>query len=259
MLQRLEMGRTPLEARRPTGRTSSSISDRGSSAVRHNTARRRRAQTPRAGTAADEAIVMVGRACAPAVCLLLLAAAVAAFPQTAHANGRVVRLETLRAGPHEVSVGTVPGTPQIGVFHMTMTIADASTKAVLLDADVRITGVGPEGTENEIGPITATASSRDPSFYEANPSVDREGTWVFTIAVAVRIGGVVRGFRGRSPTGEPADRHRHLSRPGRVSRNHRPVGSRIPCGSGGPGPSGGDASARLRRGGALVIIGGGRL
>ena len=146
---------------------------------------------------------MVGRACAPAVCLLLLAAAIAAFPQTAHANGRVVRLETLRAGPHEVSVGTVPGTPQIGVFHMTMTIADASTKAVLLDADVRITGVGPEGTANEIGPITATASSRDPSFYEANPSVDREGTWVFTIAVASELGESSADFAVEVRQGNP--------------------------------------------------------
>ncbi len=94
----------------------------------------------------------------------------------------------LRAGPYEVSVGTVPSTPQVGVFHMTMTIADASTKDYLLDAEVRITGVGPDATASEIGPMPATASLRDPLFYEANPSVDRVGTWVFTIDVAAESG-----------------------------------------------------------------------
>ena len=131
---------------------------------------------------------MVGRAYVPAVCLLLFAAAAAAVPQVAYANGRVVRLQALRAGPYEISIGTVPKTPEIGVFHMTMTVADASTKAYVLDAEVRVTGVGPDGPANEIGPLIATASSRDPSFYEANPSVDREGPWVFTIAVAAELG-----------------------------------------------------------------------
>ena len=131
---------------------------------------------------------MVGRAYVPAVCLLLFAAAAAMVPQAAYANGRSVRLQTLQAGPYEISVGTVPKTPQIGVFHMTMTIADASTKAYVLDAEIRITGVGPDGPANEIGPITPTTSVRDPAFYEANPSVDREGNWVFTIAVAAELG-----------------------------------------------------------------------
>ena len=131
---------------------------------------------------------MVGRGLILAVFLLLFAAVHAAIPRAAHANGSVVRLETLRAGPYEVSVGTVPRTPQIGVFHMTMTIADASTRDYLLDAEVRISGVGPNGTTNEIGPIAATTSVRDPLFYEANPSVDREGTWIFTIDVAAGSG-----------------------------------------------------------------------
>ena len=132
--------------------------------------------------------MILARACVPAVCLLFFAAAAAAVPQVADANGRIVRLQTLQAGPYELSVGTVPKTPQIGVFHMTMTIADASTKAYLVDAEVRITGVGPDGPANEVGPLIATGSLRDPSFYEANPSVDREGTWVFTIAVAAELG-----------------------------------------------------------------------
>ena len=130
---------------------------------------------------------MLGRGLILAV-FLLLAAGDAAAPRAAHANGSVVRFETLRAGPYEVAVGTVPRTPQIGVFHMAMTIADAATRDYLLDAEVRITGMGPNGTPNEIGPIAATTSVRDPLFYEANPSVDREGAWVFTIDVAAEQG-----------------------------------------------------------------------
>ena len=129
-----------------------------------------------------------GGACVLAAFLLLFAAAAAALPGTAYANGQVVRLQTLQAGPYEISVGTVPATPDVGVFHMTMTIADASTKDYIVDAEVRITGAGPDGAADEIGPIAATASVRDPLFYEANPSVDREGTWVFTIAVAAELG-----------------------------------------------------------------------
>ena len=143
---------------------------------------------PRRAASADDSRVMVGRGRVLAALLLLFAAGAAAAAGAVHANGSVVGLQTLRAGPYELSVGTVPKNPQVGVFHMTMTVADASTKDYLLDADVRITGVGPDGTEDEVGPIAAAASVRDPLFYEANPAVDREGRWVFTIAVAGELG-----------------------------------------------------------------------
>ena len=131
--------------------------------------------------------VMVGRSRA-AVILLLLAWATVAASSTVHANGRVVTFETLEAGPYEISVGTIPKAPSVGAFHITMTVADASTNTYLLDAVVTVTGVGPNGAASEIGPLAATASLRDPSFYEANLSVDREGTWVFTIGVAGELG-----------------------------------------------------------------------
>ena len=51
-----------------------------------------------------------------------------------------------------------------------------------------------DGAASEIGPLAATTSLRDPSFYETNLSVDREGTWVLTIGVAGELGEAYADF-----------------------------------------------------------------
>ena len=123
--------------------------------------------------------------CIPA---LTAAVTIALLPAPAHANGRVVRFDRQVAGAYEIALGTSPPSPGVGNLHLSMIVSDAATKIYVLDADVVVTGKGPEGGSAEIGPIEAQPSLLDTGFYEVNTSVDSEGLWTFTILVSGDLG-----------------------------------------------------------------------
>ena len=60
--------------------------------------------------------------------------------------------------------------------------------APVLDADVTATGTGPGSAAPEVGPLTAGHTSADPKYYDINTSVDREGTWSFTVNISGKAG-----------------------------------------------------------------------
>ena len=120
--------------------------------------------------------------------LALSAVGLLLLTSQAQANGRVVSYERQVAGPYEIALGTIPGSPGIGRLHLTMTVADASSGALMMDAWVRVTGAGPDESEIEIGPVDAITNPRDPSFYDVTTTVDREGTWTFTVLVSGTLG-----------------------------------------------------------------------
>lgn len=105
-----------------------------------------------------------------------------------HANGRVVTFDKRIAGPYEIAVGTIPGTPTVGTIHLTMTVSDLDTSTFVLGADVDVTGVGPDSDSVEIGPVEATPDPIDPVYYDVAAQVDRIGTWTFTVDVSSEQG-----------------------------------------------------------------------
>ena len=113
----------------------------------------------------------------------LLAVVAASFPAVAHANGRVTNFQRKIAGPYEIGLGTIPPTPSVGNLHLALTVTDPATKTPLLDAQVELKGAGPDSTEIEIGPTIAANSAQDPTYYEVNTEVGREGIWLFTATI----------------------------------------------------------------------------
>ncbi len=99
------------------------------------------------------------------------------------ANGRVTNFEKKTAGPYEIGLGTIPPSPSVGNLHFTITVSDVATDTFVLGAQLVVEGIGPQSGQTAIGPITATSNLQDPSFYDVNTVVDREGTWVFTTTV----------------------------------------------------------------------------
>ena len=114
---------------------------------------------------------------------LLALSAVVSF-SVASANGRVVNFEKQQAGPYEVAVGTIPGSPIVGALHLTMTIVDLEEGFLLTDADVEVIGTGPESVEPDIGPVRAEPGLTSPGFYDVNTSVDRAGAWTIRVTVS---------------------------------------------------------------------------
>ncbi|MCH8869081.1 MAG: hypothetical protein IIC85_05175 [Chloroflexi bacterium] len=129
--------------------------------------------------------------CRVAIFTLLLALAVAATAGSlgrVHANGRVLEFDRRAAGPFEIAVGKIPSTPSVGPLHLTMTVTETATGASIIGADVVVTGVGPDSTSVEIGPLEATSDLQDPTFYDVALQVDRIGIWVFTVVVEADLG-----------------------------------------------------------------------
>ena len=118
---------------------------------------------------------------------LLLAAGltvvVASLPTVVKANGRVTNFQTKTVGPYEIGLGTIPPSPSVGNLHLALTVTDSTTNSPVLDAHVEIVGAGPDSTEIEIGPTIAANSTQDPTYYEVNTSVGREGMWLFTTTI----------------------------------------------------------------------------
>ena len=118
---------------------------------------------------------------------ILLAAAfavfLASFPSVIQANGRVTSFERKAAGPYEIGLGTIPPSPSVGNLHLALTVTDAATNSPILDANLQLQGTGPDATEVEIGPFVAANSAQEPTYYEVNTKVDREGIWLFTTTI----------------------------------------------------------------------------
>lgn len=117
-----------------------------------------------------------------------LAALTVILAATVSANGRVGQFVRQTAGPYEIALGTIPDSPVVGELHLAITVRDTAAESFVLDAEVKVSGVGPDAGAVEIGPLDARNSPTALDFYEVNTSVDRVGTWTFTISVTGPVG-----------------------------------------------------------------------
>ena len=109
-------------------------------------------------------------------------------PRTADANGAtvpVVRNE--RAGPYELEVGILHGSPRVGTLHLSILVQDAQSGGLITDAVVTVRAEGPAGATG-VGPLL-TASSRDaPQFYDVDIPLDLKGDWTLFLDVRSTLG-----------------------------------------------------------------------
>ncbi len=123
--------------------------------------------------------------------LLLLGAihaASAGGPTAVHANGATRELvKSERAGPYELRVGILPGTPRVGNLHLSIQIKDAAQGTILTGGAVTVAATGPEGS-TAVGPVAAVASLESPQFYDVDVPLDAIGRWNFTLQVEAELG-----------------------------------------------------------------------
>jgi hypothetical protein len=103
---------------------------------------------------------------------------------TVDANGSVRSYEKRSVGTFEIGLGTVPASPSPGVVHFAAYVQDIGTGVRYLNANVRLTASGPGSQDPEIGPEKMPNNLMDPSYYELNTAVDRDGIWFVMIEVS---------------------------------------------------------------------------
>jgi hypothetical protein len=127
-------------------------------------------------------VFSVGLLTAVVIALMAMAA-----PSLVRAHGSGVELNKREfAGPYEVALGVVPDPPAIGEMAMTLAVIELQTRTVVIRADVTMTATGPDSTV--IGPLKVETDPADPSFYDLRTTLDKEGTWTFTIDVDAPAG-----------------------------------------------------------------------
>lgn len=126
------------------------------------------------------------RLLARAFLIVALACAVA-LPALAHAQTQAPDLTNQAAravsGPYDITVVTRVKTPTAGLgTRFTVRVLSAATQKTLDgDLDIIYVGVRPDGTE--AGRVEFPQLRAFPEFYEYPITLDRPGTWRYTIAV----------------------------------------------------------------------------
>ena len=82
------------------------------------------------------------------------------------------------AGPYDLRVVTAP---VVGTMHLTIYLARADGSDPVSDAKVQVTGRGPQGVLQTVGPAPAIGSLT--TWYSVTLPIEEAGEWMFTLAV----------------------------------------------------------------------------
>ena len=126
----------------------------------------------------------------PLVVLLALGLllALANVPWTAHANGATVPVvKNERAGPYELEVGILPGSPRVGNLHLSILVRDSQAGGFITNAIVTVGAQGPPAATS-VGPAQAVNTRDAPQFYDLDIPLDTEGEWTLLLNVNSELG-----------------------------------------------------------------------
>ena len=120
--------------------------------------------------------------------VLVISASVLYMNPAVDANGSVRSYDKRSVGTFEIGLGTVPASPSPGVVHFAAYVQDIGTGVRYLNAKVKLTASGPGSQDPEVGPKNMPNNLMDPSYYELNTAVDRDGIWFVLIEVSTSDG-----------------------------------------------------------------------
>ena len=107
-------------------------------------------------------------------------------PVSANGATRVI-VDDERAGPYLLRVGILPGSPKVGVLHVSILVQDAAGKATVSDATVMMAATGPEDSSSR-APVRALNQPQSPQLYEGNINLDVPGIWTLKLNTDSNLG-----------------------------------------------------------------------
>ncbi len=109
-----------------------------------------------------------------------------ASPVSANGAARPV-VQDARAGPYQLQVSILPGSPKVGNLHLSIQVEDAANETIITDAAVLVAAQGPAGAAN-VGPLQAVTTLESPQSYEVDIPLDTVGRWTVTLETDSRLG-----------------------------------------------------------------------
>ena len=99
------------------------------------------------------------------------------------ANGPHVRSREVFSGPvgpYEVRALTAP---VVGTMHLSIYVAQPGSNTPVSNSKLQVSGIGPQGPSQVVGPVWAAAAFGSPGWYGVNLPIDQAGNWVFRLVV----------------------------------------------------------------------------
>ena len=87
------------------------------------------------------------------------------------------------AGPYDIRVFA---TPTVGNLHMTIFVSPLGSAEAVNDATVQVSGRGPQGASQSVGPVPAVRSLT--GWYGAYLLIEEAGEWTFTLKMESSLG-----------------------------------------------------------------------
>ena len=120
--------------------------------------------------------------------LLAVASLTVLAPKESAANGAVrIIVNDAPAGPYLVTIGILPGSPTVGLLHVSIRVLDAAAETPVDDATVTVTATGPAPSTGP-APIQAANTPQSPHLYEGFVTLDAIGRWSLGVEIESPLG-----------------------------------------------------------------------
>ena len=104
------------------------------------------------------------------------------------ANGAArLIVKDAEVGPYIIRVGILPGSPKVGLLHLSILVQDATGAVPVTDATVLMTATSPEPGGNTVQ-VQAFNTPQSPQLYEGNVPLDALGSWILTLDTESPLG-----------------------------------------------------------------------
>jgi len=104
------------------------------------------------------------------------------------ANGAArLIVKDAEVGPYIIRVGILPGSPKVGLLHLSILVQDATGAVPVTDATVLMTATSPEPGGSTVQ-VQAFNTPQSPQLYEGNVPLDALGSWILTLDTESLLG-----------------------------------------------------------------------
>ena len=101
-----------------------------------------------------------------------------------YANGRVTDWKNVESDSFQVSLGTIPSDPRIGVVHISIRVKELISGEFIDNAEISVVATGPSGSSF----VEETFFENDPidsTYFDGLINVDKEGPWDILVTITM--------------------------------------------------------------------------
>ena len=101
-----------------------------------------------------------------------------------YANGRVTDWDTAESDRFQVSLGTIPANPRIGIVHISIRAKDLRSGEFINNGSVFVAAIGPIGS-SAVSNTPFESGPADGTYFDGLINLDKEGLWEISVTIDI--------------------------------------------------------------------------